>query len=302
MISLRARLLRLLLRAYTYPARRAHRSLSRSARPRSGKYRPPAGFSLREERFGGVRVEVLLPPAREGAPLLHFHGGGHTQPMNDMYRRIAERYARLTGGAVYSIDYEAGEEKRYPSVHDECFAAYRALAARIDISRAAAAGDSFGAGLLLHCCLRARAEGLALPRAAVCVSPFVDLSASGDSYRENCHRDPLYALPRGQAFETFEHCVRRGTPYCGQTNPRDALLSPAFASYEGFPPALIQCGSLETSASDADMLAARMREAGVPVRRTRYAGMWHDFQYLTPSLPESRRAWREIAAFLREVQ
>ena len=177
-ISLRARLLRLLLRAYTYPARRAHRSLSRSVRPKSGRYRPPAGFSLREERCGGVRVEVLSPPAREGAPLLHFHGGGHTQPMNDMYRRIAERYARLTGGDVYSIDYEAGADKVYPTVHDDCFAAYRALAAQTDLSRAAAAGDSFGANLLLHCCLRARSEGRALPRALVLVSPFADLSAS----------------------------------------------------------------------------------------------------------------------------
>lgn len=301
MISLRARLLRLLLRAYTYPARRAHRSLSRSVRPKSGRYRPPAGFSLREERCGGVRVEVLSPPAREGAPLLHFHGGGHTQPMNDMYRRIAERYARLTGGDVYSIDYEAGADKVYPTVHDDCFAAYRALAAQTDLSRAAAAGDSFGANLLLHCCLRARSEGRALPRALVLVSPFADLSASGDSYRENCRRDPLYALPRGQSFEKYERCIRRRTPYCGETDAREPLLSPAFADFAGFPPALIQCGSLETSASDADMLAERMQRAGVPVRRTRYAGMWHDFLYLFPSLPESRAAWREIAAFLKET-
>ena len=99
-----------------------------------------------------MQTEILLPPQPRGA-LLHFHGGGHTQPMNDMYRRIALRYAKLTGRAVFSPCYTAGEGKTYPSVHDECFAAYRAFAARCGMENTVAAGDSFGANLLLSACL-----------------------------------------------------------------------------------------------------------------------------------------------------
>ena len=48
------------------------------------------------------------------------------------------------------------------------------------------------------------------------------------------------------------------------------------------------------------MLAARLRAAGRTAYERPYEGLWHDFLYLTPFLPESRRAWREIASFLRE--
>lgn len=299
MTSLSARLIRLLLRACTYPMRRRHASLSRSVRPKDGAFRPPRGFTLRTEFWGGVRTEVLLPPRAQGA-LLHFHGGGHTQPMNDMYRRIALRYAQLTGRAVYSPDYTTDADKTYPSVHDECFAAYRAIAARCGMEDTAAAGDSFGANLLLSACLRAREEGLPLPRAIACVSPFIDLAASGDSYRRNCHKDPLYALPKRESFAENERYIRRRTPYIGGADARDALLSPTYADYDRFPPVLIVYGSLETSASDGEMLAARLRAAGRTAYERPYEGMWHDFLYLTPFLPESRRAWKEIASFLRE--
>ena len=298
MISLSARLTRLLLSAYTYPLRRRHASLSRSVQLKDGGFRPPHGFTFRSERFGGVRTEILLPPRARGA-LLHFHGGGHTQPMNDMYRRIALRYAKLTGRAVFSPCYTAGEGKTYPSVHDECFAAYRAFAARCGMENTVAAGDSFGANLLLSACLRAREEGLPLPRAIACVSPFIDLAASGNSYRRNCHKDPLYALPKRESFAENERYIRRRTPYIGGADARDALLSPAYADYDRFPPVLIVYGSLETSASDGEMLAARLRAAGRTAYERPYEGMWHDFLYLTPFLPESRRAWKELASFLR---
>ena len=299
MTSLSARLTRLLLRACTYPLRRRHASLSRSVQLKDGGFRPPHGFTLRTEFWGGVRTEVLLPPRAQGA-LLHFHGGGHTQPMNDMYRRIALRYAQLTGRAVFSPCYTAGEDKTYPSVHDECFAAYRAFAARCGMENTVAAGDSFGANLLLSACLRAREAGLPLPQAIACISPYIDLAASGDSYRRNCHKDPLYALPQGESFAEYEQYIRRRTPYIGGADARDALLSPAYADYDRFPPVLIVWGSLETSASDGEMLAARLRAAGRTAYERPYEGMWHDFLYLTPFLPESRRAWREIASFLRE--
>ena len=56
MTSLSARLIRLLLSAYTYPLRRRHASLSRSVQLKDGGFRPPRGFTFRSERFGGVET------------------------------------------------------------------------------------------------------------------------------------------------------------------------------------------------------------------------------------------------------
>ncbi len=300
MISLGARLVRAALRLYTYPYRKRHASLSRSVKFRSRPYRPPAGFSWERAEADGVCVEILTPPdCRKGGAVLHFHGGGHTVGMNGMYRKVAERLARGTRRPVYSVDYRTGEALTHPALLDECFRAVLSLREKGPMpAKWAAVGDSMGANLMLAVCLRLRDEGMELPAALVCVSPFVDLAASGDSYRKNAHADPLYGLPKKQSFAENEKFLRRRTPYIGTAAPEDPYLSPAYADFTGFPPLLVQYGEKETSASDGETVAARARAAGCKVVLQEYAGMFHDFQYLFPFLRESKRAWREMSAFL----
>ncbi len=300
MISLGAKLVKAALRLYTYPYRKRHASLSRSVRSKSRPYRPPEGFVWERTTADGVRVEILSPPdARTDGAILHFHGGGHTVGMNGMYRRVAERYARGTGRPVYSIDYETGENLAHPALLEDCFRAVGGLRkSRTMPEKWVAVGDSMGANVMLAVCLRLRDGGGRLPAALVCVSPFVDLAASGDSYRRNAYADPLYSLPKNQSFAENEKYLRRRTPYIGDADPKDPYLSPAYADFTGFPPLLVQYGGCETSASDGEMLAARARDAGTEVLLREYAGMFHDFQYLAPFLHESKRAWREIFAFI----
>lgn len=295
MISLGARLFRSLLRVYTYRRRKLHMSLSRTERPRNGKYMPPRGMTFAVRSFGGTKTEIFSPSAVNGDLIVMFHGGGHTQGMNDMYRRFAARLASAAMRDVYCIDYTPGDALVYPSVHDECFAAYKAIAESAKGRGVACIGDSFGAGLMLSCCLRLRDEGAPLPEKLVCVSCFADLAASGDSYRKNCYRDPMYALPRSQSFADNEHFVRRRTPYAGSNDVRDPYLSPAYADFRGFPPMLIVCGEYETSESDNRMVASGMERAGAEVTVLEFEGMFHDFPYIAPFLKESRRAMRAIS-------
>ena len=63
----------------------------------------------------------------------------------------------------------------------------------------------------------------------------------------------------------------------------------------------IQFGEDETSESDNDILYEKALKSGVKVKLTKYYGMWHDFQYITPFLKESKRAWREIGEFLKSI-
>jgi len=297
-ISFAARAVRLILRLYTYPYRKHHKSLSRSIKLKNKKYVPPKGYGYSIISAGGVRVEMLSPPHPSGA-VIHFHGGGHTAGMNSMYRAMAEKYSKLCGATVFSIDYKTGSNLVYPSVHDEAFKAYEYISRTLSDSPFAVAGDSFGANIMLSACLKAREKGLPLPRAIVCISPFADMSASGDSYRINCHNDPLYALPRNQSFEEHEKYIRRVSPYCGNTPPKDKFLSPALADLNSFPDMLIICGALETSASDAYMIYNNACAVKVNARLGVYEGMWHDFMYLFPRLKESKKAWNDIAQFIR---
>lgn len=297
-MSFSAAVLRILLSAYTFPFRCAHKSLSRSVKLKNSPYIPPEGLEFYVTEFGGVHTEVVAPrgAACSDSGIIQFHGGGHTASMNDMYRKVAAMLAKECSCAVYSIDYVAGEKLVFPQVHEQCYNAYRKIIESKNI--AAAVGDSFGAAVMLYCCLKSRNSGNSLPRSLVCVSPFVDMAASGESYRINAHRDPLYALPFWQSFDKYEDKLRRISPYCGNTPLKNELLSPAYAELDGFPDMLIISGGLETSASDGRMLCANALKAGVKVRLREYKFMWHDFLYMFPRLKESRQAFEEIFDFI----
>ena len=56
------------------------------------------------------------------------------------------------------------------------------------------------------------------------------IKAATYSYRKKCYAAPSYCLPRNQRFEDHEKQLRKITPYCGYTSPRDKYLSPAYAA------------------------------------------------------------------------
>lgn len=150
MISFAARAVRLILRLYTYPYRKHHKSLSRSIKLKNKKYVPPKGYGYSIISAGGVRVEMLSPPHPSGA-VIHFHGGGHTAGMNSMYRAMAEKYSKLCGATVFSIDYKTGSNLVYPSVHDEAFKAYEYISRTLSDSPFAVAGKrNFHKNVLLN--------------------------------------------------------------------------------------------------------------------------------------------------------
>lgn len=102
MISLRAAILRELIRLYTYPYRKRHMSMSRSVKLKSGNFTPPRGLAVRTEVFGGVRTEVTYNPSAEnaGGNIIHFHGGGTETSASDC-EMICARAAEAGTGARY---------------------------------------------------------------------------------------------------------------------------------------------------------------------------------------------------------
>lgn len=285
----------LLVRLVTFPVRLKCGSLSSKITSSSKKYTPPKDMDFSELFLGGVRAEMLSPHGFNGY-ILHFHGGGRTAPLNNFYRKVACRLARVTGCAVVSVNYPTGLYT-YPIMHDYCYAASVAFAERFPMDKTVFFGDSYGANLALSCMLRARDNGVPLPAACVCVSPFADMSASGDSYLANCRRDPIYGLTAFQSKRQAPR-LRRISAYCGDADLKGSYLSPCFGDYSYFPPLLVQTGGAETFASDAVFIASAAAKTGVPCRLHIFDGMWHDFQYIFPRLKESRAAYAEISEFI----
>jgi acetyl esterase/lipase len=126
----------------------------------------------------------------------------------------------------------------------------------------------------------------------VLLSPFLDITASGESATTRAAADPWFdARDMG--------VVARN--YCGaETDLTNPLISPVFADVSGLPPMFIQVGDDEILLSDSTRIAAKIKEAGGDVELEIWPEMWHVFQLFIGKMPESRRAIRKIGKYIRE--
>ena len=108
-----------------------------------------------------------------------------------------------------------------------------------------------------------------LPGALLLMSPWTDLTCSGESIESRKDLDPML---------TAEYLHTMAEAYAGGTDFADPMLSPIFADFTGFPPTLIQVGDLEILKSDSERLCEKMKACGVSCRLEVWEDMWHVFQ------------------------
>jgi acetyl esterase/lipase len=172
-------------------------------------------------------------------------------------------------------------------------AAYRWLLQNgYELGHLAVAGDSSGGGLALALLIAVRDHGMPLPAAAVCLSPWTDLTVSGESYRTNARAD---------IFLTRSYLLKSAQLYLKGADPCEPLASPLFADIHELPPLLIQVGSDEVLLSDATRLAERAKAAGVAVTLEVWPGMQHEWQFSASFVPEGRRAITRIGAYIGQA-
>lgn len=266
--------------------RRSQEALGNMAAAMGGLVWEP--FELAGMDAAWMRLER---PHKRRRVILYCHGGGYTSGGLGFSKVLASKLTRATGLDVLAFDYRLAPEHPYPAAVEDAQAAWDHLM-RLGFGArdVVLAGDSAGGNMALVLCLRLRAEGRMLPGALLLMSPWTDMTASGESLRGRAGIDPVLT-------PEYMYAVREA--YAGGLDPSDCLLSPLFADFAGFPPALIQVGTHEILYSDAERLAERMLAAGADCRLEVWENMWHDFQ-MYPSKTASN-AIQNMAHFLLEV-
>ncbi|MFJ8746009.1 alpha/beta hydrolase [Embleya sp. NPDC127516] len=251
------------------------------------------GTRSRRTSLAALDTLCVSPPRpRTDLAVLHYHGGGFCTGSPAGEEALATHLARATGAVVYLPGYRRAPEHPYPAAEHDALAAYHALADQSPRPTGiVVSGSSAGGALALATARRLCAERRTPPVAVVLLSPWLDLTLSGESMSRVGRRDP---------FLTRSSLVAAATLYRPNARLR-ADASPLFADLAGLPPLIVHSGRREILLSDAERLAVAARRQGVPVVHRTFDGMWHVFHLFAALSPTAARGMAILAADIADA-
>lgn len=264
----------------------------RASMERVGKMPRPRRVEYHDTTVGGVPAIVATPTAVEpDRHVVYLHGGAYSLGSPRTHIGLCARLAKRAAATVSVIDYRLAPEHVFPAAIDDCVAAYRDVASRVDPASITIAGDSAGGGATLATLCALRDAGDRLPACAYVLSPWTDLTGSGDTVRTKADVDPM--VKPGMLLSAARM-------YAGDDVALDHPgVSPLFADLSGLPPILIQTGADEVLLADSTRLADRLATAGVDHELDVQPGMWHVYQGFAGFMPEATAALVRAAEFVR---
>lgn len=265
------------------------------------KRHEPVG-SVEDGTIPGPAGEIpvrIYRPAGGGGPqpiVAYFHGGGWVLGTLDTHDDVCRTLANRSRALLVSVGYRRAPEHRFPAPLEDCVAAVRWCAKRGaevggDGGRVAVAGDSAGANLATAVALRLRDEGGPPLAAQALIYPVTDFGFDTASYREYAEG---FGLTRGLMRYFWKNYL--ASPADGS----QAYASPLrAANLSGLPQALILTAQYDVLRDEGEAYAARLAQAGVPVRCTRYLDMNHGFAQLAALCDSALQGLEEAADALR---
>ncbi len=256
----------------------------------------PPGITLVTMKLGGVNCELLSPKQEslQGEPvagsILYIHGGAFVAGSPKSHRGLGIALCDGVNAKVLMLDYALAPESPFPAAILDVVSAYREMRTRPDeFGSIAMVGDSAGAGALISALTILRDEGDKLPEVVACISPWLDLSCSSDSYQRLVSRDPFLSK---EGLEQDAAC------YLAGENSKSPLASPIYADPKGLPTMLIQVGSEEILIDEIIEFSEKARCAGCDLTLEIWPEMIHVFHAFSALLPDGLRATKHLARFI----
>lgn len=248
-------------------------------------------YSFVEKTLGGVPGLWLDSASSSDTVLLYIHGGALLVGDAFGYRGLSANLARAAGINMFSIDYRLAPEHTFPAAIDDCMAAYKGLLEHgYSAEQIVVAGDSAGGGLVLSLLLDLKSAGLDMPKAAVVLSPWADLTHSGETMKSK-KADDGSLTPEGLQSGADQ--------YLAGHSASDPRVSALFGDFSGLPPLLIEVGSDEILLSDSIRVADRAAQARVDVTLHAWPNMPHDWSLFAFMLSEGRDMISEVGAWIQ---
>ncbi len=291
--------------------------LSRGAQDKIGKlmcFKNRADVVLQDAVREGLKTSLVIPrdEIRTGL-VLYIHGGGYTAGGLDYAKGFASTLSARLGMRVLTFEYRLAPENPYPAALDDTLLAYRvALDLGYSSEYIVLAGESAGGGLCYALSMKIKELSLPRPAGIIAISPWCDLTLSGESYEENREKDPSISYERLRFFaDSYIGALNYKNKKSGKMKmkstangdfheeKKNPFISPIFADLSDMPTSIIFAGGDEILLSDSKTMHERLIAAGVDSKLVVKEKMWH--AYLLYGLKSQKDDFVSINAFLKKV-
>ena len=252
-----------------------------------------------EVRIGDRPAVWLAPPgARDDLRLVHLHGGGWIAGSITSHRAFAAELAWRANAPVLLPSYRLAPEQPYPAALEDALSALRhaqtysptGLPSSVSVC---VSGDSAGGNLAAALALKCAATGSRGPDRIALMSPLLALDLGKSAFSAPVH-DPVVQ----QDGIDFVAAM-----YANGETERAPFIEPLMADsdlLQRLGPTLIQVSGAESLRNQALAFANRLWEVGVETRLSIWPHLPHVWPVFLETLPDSRVAVAEAAAFLSE--
>lgn len=255
--------------------------------------RPPVAtedFDLQlEGRSIGARLYRPAGAKSPGPLLVYFHGGGFVVGSLESHDHALRVLADRSRVSLLSVEYRKAPEDPFPAGIDDALDAWEAVIAdpdrfEADPDRIGVGGDSAGGNLAAVLCQDLKRLGRRQPAFQLLIYPVTVVGGAGDSYEE--FGEGFFLTDR-----TMDWYVEQ---YLGEQDRDQVRVAPLLSEdLSGLAPAYVATALADPLRDEGEAYAARLHEAGVPVRLDRMP-MIHGWFNITGS--RSTQAGMDVLA------
>jgi len=237
---------------------------------------------------GNIHLRIYTPKTGDATfpVIVYYHGGGFVIADLDVYDASAKGLAEQTGAVVVSVAYRLAPEHKFPTAHDDAYAAYlwtvkNAASIKGDPKMIAVAGESAGGNLAANVSIMARDKGAALPVHQLLVYPVAGSDMNTPSYQKYASAKPLDKPMMGWFVKNYLQNMAQA---------KDTRISLVNANLKGLPATTIITAEIDPLMSDGEMLAEKLKAADVKVDSKNYEGVTHEFFGMALLVPQAKDA------------
>jgi acetyl esterase len=266
--------------------------------------RPEDVFRTEDRWIDGVEgdIPIRIYTPHEPAPgellpvLVFYHGGGFVIGSLDSYDNLCRALANRADCIVVSVDYRLAPEHRFPAAVDDGLEAYQWVSDHAgeldgDPRRVAIAGDSAGGNIAAVTAIGIRDEGDIAPLLQVLIYPVAGGAPETASHYEFAEG---LLLTRANILWFYDQYLEQ------PEDAADPRFAPLLASdLSGLPPALVIVAGHDPLRDEGIAYAEGLKQAGVGVELSNYAGMVHGFVSLANAVDQGKNAIHQVAEALR---